>query len=352
MIYYMGLIGFIVVGGMIFQTRKPYLKSNKWVYSFFTTMYLIILSGLRHRMIGADTRHYMDNFDFIVREYTWQDLWDMLKTSIVENSYDIRDVGYTIFVKTSQLFIPNSRYYLIFIAILIMVPMGWWIRTKSSNQMLSYIVFTCQFFPFYGLTGIRQILALILVSLFGYELILRRKFLPFLLLILLAMLFHKTAIIMLPFYFVYNIKLKKIYWYIALLGVCGGFIFRNSIAAVLNKIGGYSYEAYAGAGTYVFTVLIFGILLLCFLYYDRLTLSRPDTVHYINAVVIGSLLLPMSYYNPTFLRLGYYYFIYLILLIPEFVIAFKEKVLFKLLISAVLFLGFVKNVEPYRFFDI
>lgn len=350
MIYYLGLIGFIAVCGLVFQARKPYVEGNKWIYSFLITMQFILLSGLRHRIIGADTPNYMDDFDIVVSKRSWEELWEMLRLSILENNYEVRDVGYTIFAKATQLFVPNSRWYLIFIAILIMVPLGWWIRKKASNQFLSYIVFTCLFFPFYGLTGIRQVLALVLVSIFGYELILKRKFFSYLLLVLFAALFHKTVIIMLPFYFVYNIKLKKIYWYIIMMGILACFLLKNYIAAFLNRVGGYNYEYYEGAGTYVFTLLVLAILFLSFLYYDKLIKQNPNNVHYINAVVIGSFVLPMSYINPTLFRLGYYYFIYLIMLIPELVNVFKEKKLVKILIFFAMLVTLFKNAVPYRFF--
>lgn len=350
MIYYLGLIGYIAVCGLVFQAKKPYVEGNKRIYSFLITMLLILLSGLRHRLIGADTSNYMDDFDIAVRNRSWEELWEMLRSSIVHNNYEVRDVGYTIFVKATQLFIPNSRWYLIFIALLIMVPMGWWIRKKASDQFLSYIVFTCLFFSFYGLTGIRQVLALILVSIFGYELILKRRFLPYLLLVLLAALFHKTAIIMIPFYFVYNIRLKKTYWYIMIFGIFACFLLKNSIATILNRMGGYNYEQYEGAGTYVFSLLILVILMLCFLYYDKLIKQNPYNVHYINAVLIGCFVLPMSYINPTLFRLGYYYFIYLIMLIPELVNIFKEKKLVKILIFFAMLVTLFKNAVPYRFF--
>ena len=62
------------------------------------------------------------------------------------------------------------------------------------------------FIPFFLLTGIRQTIAVSLVVFWGYDLILDKKPVKFLLLCLVAMTFHSTAIIMLPFYFVCNYK--------------------------------------------------------------------------------------------------------------------------------------------------
>ncbi len=348
--YYITCVTLIILCGALLQNKEYKIAAKNKVYAVFVGMLWMILSGLRDISIGADTINYVENFEIVVPKWSWTELFEMFKRSFSGNIYEERDVGYYLFVKAVQIFTQNSRIYLILIAGFVMIPVIWWIMKYSCNKCMSYVTYTAIFFPFMGLTGIRQALAIVLVSICGYSFVKERKFLKFLVLVFLAVCLHKTAIIILPFYFLGGIRLKKWHRYVAVIGIMVCFAFQNSIIAILNKIGGYNYQMYEGAGTYTFTIFVLGILALTFYQYDYLVKNNKEVGYYINAIVIGSFLLPLSYINPTMLRLAYYYYIYLVLLIPELPYTVKEKRLMRIGIYGAMILMLLRSGADYKFF--
>lgn len=114
---------------------------------------------------------------------------------------DIKDPGYAAVVKAFQTFSTNYQAYLVFIALLFMIPMAIWIYRNSSMPCLSFIIFSTLFYSFYAVTGIRQTIATSLVVFIGYEFIKKKKPIPFLLLMFIAFFIHKSCICFLPFVF-------------------------------------------------------------------------------------------------------------------------------------------------------
>lgn len=341
---------FIIIFGFWVKSHTYDLKSKEIAYGGLVATLLIFVSGMRDISIGADTWNYVENFEIVIPKYSWSVLAQNFVSSFVDNSYENRDVGYYFFAKTIQLFTDDGRVYLLLIAVLIMIPIVWWIIKYSKNQCMSYISFLCIFFSFMGLTGIRQALALVLVSVFGYKYIRERKFWSFLVLVVLAVTLHKTAIIILPLYFVANIHLTKLYRFLAIVAIAICFAGKNILQMILNRVGGYDYQQYEGAGTYLFSMFVLLILVWSLYNYEKLVNQNHNNVHYINAIIVGSFMLPLSYINPTMLRLTYYYYFFLILLIPELVTTFKEKRVVKLAIYMALAIMMTRNVPEYLFF--
>lgn len=61
---------------------------------------------------------------------------------------DIKDPGYAAVVKAFQTFSTNYQAYLVFIALLFMIPMAIWIYRNSSMPCLSFIIFQLCFIRF------------------------------------------------------------------------------------------------------------------------------------------------------------------------------------------------------------
>lgn len=113
------------------------------------------------------------------------------------------------FCKDISSFSTNYQVYLVFIALLFMIPMAIWIYRNSSMPCLSFIIFSTLFYSFYAVTGIRQTIATSLVVFIGYEFIKKKKPIPFLILVFLSFFIHKSCVCFLPFVF---FAYKKITW--------------------------------------------------------------------------------------------------------------------------------------------
>ena len=216
-IYLFNMLLTIFWGSILLNKRNP----QKKIFIGIVSLQMILISALRDISIGADTWNYENHFRELIEldMYSWKNLF--LRFFQFGN-YNSRDVGSELVTKLFATLIPNFRIYLFAVAIFVCWGLGRFLYKYSENLCLSYVIFQSFLFHFFLLTGIRQTIAVSLVVFWGYDLILDKKPVKFLLLCLVAMTFHSTAIIMLPFYFVCNYKFGQIHnsnW-----GVCGIYV--------------------------------------------------------------------------------------------------------------------------------
>lgn len=105
----------------------------------------VILSGLRGMDVGADTIGYRRSF-YRIGLTSWHRIFADVSDYI--GGADIKDPGYAAVVKAFQTFSTNYQAYLVFIALLFMIPMAIWIYRNSSMPCLSFIIFQLCFIRF------------------------------------------------------------------------------------------------------------------------------------------------------------------------------------------------------------
>lgn len=157
--------------------------------------------------------------------------------------------------------------YLLFTAIFIYFSFCRFVYRYSDCAWLSVIVFIAFGYYFGSLHILRQYLALSIV-LFSYDFILKRRLLPFILLVLLAFSFHSSAIAFLPTYFICRLRLKKTTLFIAFcssvtLAFIGGYALFNSLIANDRYTHYYINTVEANAGTgYSMLALLIAIIII------------------------------------------------------------------------------------------
>jgi hypothetical protein len=279
-------------------------------------------SGLRNVAVGDDTYGY--SFTFIeVQESSWDSLFQDLI-----NYYKLgvgKDPGYNIFQKVIQLVTDDYQVFLFFVAVIFFLAFGNFIYKNTSrliDVIIAFVIYSILFYSFYSITGIRQTIATAF-TLYSYEFIKKKKILPFLILVLLASTIHKSALVFIPFYFIAQIKKTKYFYNIILFLFPFFMIFKDSVANLVNVIGGYEeYQNYEGAGTFTFTALFIFISLLALIRSKIILKNNPNSQHYFNAFAIAILFLPLSWINPSALRIILYFSIFMLLFIPEILFSF------------------------------
>lgn len=340
---------FMIVFAAILLLYIPFQWGKK-AFCVIVSTQLILLSGLRHYSIGADTYQYKLYYEEMGNR-SWSNLWaDFI--NILYKGAEGKDPGYAIFEKIIYTFTNNYQVYLIIIALIFTVPLGIWIYKNSREPFISFLIYLCLFFFFFGITGHRQTIATALVSLIGYKYIKERKLIPFIVLIFISSTIHKSALIFFPFYFLANKRITKRY----LVTVFSIFpvlmVFRIPIALFFQSISGYEYGIYQGAGTANFTILLILTAFVTIWKYKIIRKNNPQSIHYVNALLISVLATPLTWVNPSAMRVVQYYSIFLMLLVPEIIDAFKpkEKSLVYFIIIAILLMLFIKNNPQYMFF--
>ncbi len=218
---------------------------------------------------------------------------------------------------------------------------------------MSFLIYSALFFSFFGVTGHRQTLATAFSVFIGYEFIKQRRFWPFLLCIAIAFPLHRSVLLLLPFYFLANVKITNWYVYSVAAFFPIAFIYRERIFDLAGGLLGYGeYGTFEGAGAYNFTLLLVMVTIVMIWKKDIIIANNPQAVHFINALIITLLLVPSTFVNPSAMRTVQYFSIFLLLLVPEILNTFegREKV-FAYFVSAGILIGlFIRNAPPYLFF--
>jgi len=157
---------------------------------------LFIISAFRLNT-GTDYPAYAKSFNrFIVK-------------SLVELSKERMEKGYIFLNRYIQLFTNDFRILFIVTSLIVIVSIGIILYKYCKNPSLGLLFFYLLGFYFNSMNFIRTTLAGVIV-IFAYKYIRDRQFLRYTVLVILASTFHLSALLLLPFYFILNIKFNRI----------------------------------------------------------------------------------------------------------------------------------------------
>lgn len=304
--------------------RTPYTfyNSKRKQYIILISIILILQSGLRHWAVGADTYAYYLIFEKI-KFTSWSRILDIFKDYYAVG--EGKDPGYSIFQKLIQYIIKDYQLYLLLIAVLFFSALGHFIyknTTRLTDAILAFILYSTLFYGFFSITGARQTIVTA-ATLYGYELIKKRKFIPFLLLLIVTSTIHKSTLVFAPFYFLYAVKSKKLIYIFILVLLPVLFINRILISDFFKTIAGYeNYGIYEEAGTPTFTLMMVLIGIGSFLSYNNVVKLNPQAPVYYLAFSLALFFMPLTWVNPSAMRAVQYFSIFMLLLIPEVIHSF------------------------------
>lgn len=343
-------IGLIIIYRVIFSPDT--LRRNGKIFCILASLNWILLSGLRHLTIGADTIKYGYFFEQ-AKSISWSTLLKDAVNIFFHGALG-KDPGYIVFQKLFQLICTNYRVYLIFIAVIFTIPLGIWIYKNSADPFISFLIYSCMFYSFFAITGIRQTIATVMVVVVGYRYIKERRLWIFLLIILVAAGIHYSAICFFPFYFMADNEISDRFLLLSGGTFAGIIIFKEGIFRLGSRLIGYDqYLPYEEAGTTkVFTLFLIFLALVTLIKRKEILTNNPQAKHYINALIIAVLLVPLTYINPSAMRVLQYFSFFIMLLVPEIINSFKrkEKIFVFLIVSVTLILLLIKNNPDYMFY--
>lgn len=171
------------------------------------------------------------------------------------------DSGFYILTKMIGEINYSTVFYFAVTSAIICISLFFFIKRYASNKRYAiYFYFTIGLFAF-SLAGLRQALAMS-ICLFAYEAAKRRKIIPFLLIVGVAYLLHKSALFFLPVFFVGWVPWKAKYHLVVLTayGIIGLF-FHRFYAIITNWMGyDYDIESTRNGGIFLLILLIIGFL--------------------------------------------------------------------------------------------
>ncbi len=350
----------LIIGKLFSNGKQAYVNSdkNRKKYIKIISFILILQSGLRNVAVGSDTYSYYLSFE-ASKKASWNQVYQVVFDYY---KYGIgKDPGFPVFEKLCSLTIGEYQGYLLLIALIFFTALGNFIyknTSRLSDAIVAFVIYSVLFYSFFSITGHRQTIATA-VSLYSFEFLKKRKLLPFVLMLLVASTLHKSVLIFIPFYFICRIKKPKLVYYCTLFLFPVFMVLRNSLALYFQSIGGYKeYDQYEGSGTYTFTFMFLLIAIVAFIRSKSILKQNSEAQYYFNAFALALLFIPLTWINPTMMRVVQYFSIFMLLLIPEIIHSLgeisikirKDARVFVIVILIVLYAQSSANSEPYGFF--
>lgn len=180
-------------------SAKSITINSKKVYLLLIFIPMILISALRSVNIGNDTDTYHQLY-ITASAMNWNDFIDMNNIRW-EKGFLILNVILSNISSNPQLIVALSSIISLFLVFR-------FIYNYSENPALSIFLFITMRFFFFFMSNIRQSLAISIILL-SYDYIIKKKFIPFMICVLLAAQFHSTAIVFLLAYFLEKIKNNK-----------------------------------------------------------------------------------------------------------------------------------------------
>ncbi|WP_164123650.1 EpsG family protein [Sphingobacterium sp. xlx-130] len=341
---------------MSFYDIKANSREKVNAIFFLCSLVLFFMSWLRWER-GTDWNNYLLFFNYVNAAKETGLEWGFIK--LTELSKLIHD-DYTLFMLLQAIII-------------------YWCMTNSLRKYSNYPLISLLLwfsFSFAGLFFVRQTIAIALVF-YSFRYLMERRIFFFCVFVILASLFHRSALIILPFYYISTLELSRKQLLIILILSFGASSLAKGLFSTLSFIGNAAissrlddyldqsqlssfgskfspFETMVRGSIYrVFYLLIF----IAYFYQDILK-NRVLLILfnlYFWGAVIFILLVPIS---TAMIRLSSYFDIAHIILVPLLMAQFKGNkkgeliLIFLVLISFVRFIGVVTGYEelyiPYK----
>lgn len=318
----------IVILGVFFSETKSFhsLDVRKRIYITLVTIVLILQSGLRNWAIGSDTYQYYYIFD-MVRHESWKSLIDNF------TNYEGKDPFYRIFLKVFQVFSNSYQMYLMLVAVIFMTALGNFIYKNTSqirHAMLAFVVYMGYFYGFFSITGIRQTIATA-VLLWSFEYVKNKKYLPYIILVSIASLFHVSALVFLLVGLIVNFKKPQLLFTLTLISFPLVFVFKNNLAIFFvesvgmdERFGAFT-EQYFRGGSFILTLLHVLLGAIGLFLYKKVIKINPSNFRLYNMFALALFFFPLQWVNPSAGRIAMYFDIIIMVLIPYLLDAFAGK---------------------------
>ncbi len=328
-----------------YSNNKSNMSTRKLAVSIVALLLSLIPTFRNIESAAVDDLINYKNLYLRLPYQSYEYLWNRYQTG------DLKDFGFSAFSKIFADMGIGVDLWMAIIAIIFAVAFSYFIHKYSKDLFISFLMLVALVFSF-TLTGLRQTVALSFVLL-AYRFIIEKKLGSFIFTVSVAALFHSTAILFFPAYFLADLKIGKRQF----VAIAGAFVvsilfpglFRTLISTFAwnEDIGTYSNRTIGL--TWSGFLIYFIIYVFCYIFScKQLNDNRVKTV-FMNCSAVGLMFLAMSTVIAEAFRMSYYYNICSCALVSNVVYEMrniKDKKFFDLIIPAVL-IGYIFLTNAY-----
>ncbi len=171
-------------------------KENKRLLFYTACGFLILIFVLQDFSVSLDIAEYMRQ---------WAIIPNLTLPQMLVHKFEI---GFVVLCWFLERTFESDRVLLLVMGVLIMVPFCKSFEEETENPMVTLMTFVALGMYLHAIIFWRQLAAMAILT-FSFRYIRERRLLPFLLVVLAAMTFHKVAVVFVPLYVVYHIPINK-----------------------------------------------------------------------------------------------------------------------------------------------
>ena len=278
---------------------------------------LVLIIGLRHPSMGHDLRYgesngYLGSFN-IIANMSWSNIFSV-------QSFLNYEYGFILYCKLVATIWNNQQFFIFVSAFLSLLPIFIVIYKKSTNSIMSSLIYLGlpAFLMVYS--GIRQALAIGLGCL-AIDLVQRKKLIRFILLVTALCFIHYSAFILFIAYPIYYLKISKKTRWITLLVIPVVYVLRYQLFDLFSKLFKEDATAYE-TGAYTLLLVFCAIYVFCIVFCKDGDLEQNG---YMNLFFLACIFQTFGPIHNLAMREGYYFMIILVLLLPSVISNMKIK---------------------------
>ena len=287
-------------------------KKKSFFYIFILLLPLFFLLAFKSDNIGADTKSYNRMFE-MMKNGTFNQ----------EASFDSIEPGYKYFLMllTKISYDPHIQY--VVCAVFFHLGLSYFIYKNTKISSLFVLFYMCFGLYIFYMSGLRQSIA-ITICLIAFSQAKQKHFFGFLLLVGLATLFHKSAVI---FIFVYILSLYKftkkiIPIYVGIL--IAVFVLGYPILFASSYFFDSKYGIEDARNGYVFIFIILMITIISFVLFKKLIKDEEDNAIIIQLNLVSACFWILRFFSRTAERPSLYFLPFTIILIERIFLLIKN----------------------------
>lgn len=334
----------------VFFPRMNEVDKRKRKYLIICGIILVLFLGLRSKYVGStDSLNYFNLMKKAVANETWNGFYN---PEGVETGFQFFVfVLSRIFKAPQMLFVATSAFYVS--AVL------YCIYKNSDNVVLSTIMYITLGLMQFQMQGMRQAMAMA-VCMFAFEFVKKKKLIPFLLLAVLALQFHRTSFVIIAIYLVSLLSYN--FWSLLLLAIGSGVVFAytDQLMAFANEVFETDYAQTIDSGGFVATAIYVLIIVFAMIFNRRVRYDKEDktqsTIMFVT--ILGMVSYIMRYFGAGISeRISFYFMFGQMLLLPNTLETLKIEYK-KIITAGIYFMCFIlfiyrlrgSDFLPYEFF--
>lgn len=248
---------------MLVSTFTDKQEQKRLLY-YMAWSFLFLIFVVQDFSVSIDAAEYMRQFAVIP------------ELSLMEMLNHKFEIGYVVMCWLVERVFESDRVLLLLLGCLILVPFSHSFEKETENPMIAVMAFAALGMYLHALIYWRQLAAMAILT-YSYRYIRQRRLVPFLLVVLAAMSFHKASVVMVGLYLVYRIPINK--WLLlgsaatsAVLGILGKPIIEFGIALIYPR---YTHLPRLVIGGETLLLLLWAVVLLAYwMFQDRMDEGR------------------------------------------------------------------------------